>query len=1007
MVLKFTVVRVLKLCLFLSFIAVQVSLAQGSYTIQGIVTDSLTKEALVGASVSIVGTSQGSATNLNGEYKIQNIPQGEIKLRVSYIGYLTRNINLSLKGDRVIELFIQMSTKRIEGKTIVVTAQAQGQVAAIQQQLSSDKIANIVSEQRIQQLPDFNAAQAISRLPGVSTTQSSGEANKVVIRGLAPQYNAVTVSGIAMAATGSTAQGGSQDRSVDLTMITPYMIKSIEVYKSLTPDMDANAVGGVVNMDLREAPTGLKGDVMWQSGYTGKTGNYGNYRGIASVSNRFFDDAIGIYALGNMESYDRDADNMSASYNVASSVQGQTFNPVRVNTITLDRHQEVRKRYGANLIFDYKFSTGVLRSINMFSQLVSKYTDNNEQYNFTNNQIVWTNNSGVNTSSTGVNTIEFNNDFGFMSMELKGSSTYSRNSNPWSPSFQFQQTGGVSASLPELNKPPENLANTVTYNGGDQAYLTNITLNSALFKEYNTTFKGDFKVPFNLGDAASGYFKFGGMYVTRSLSNDQSAPYLDPRAVGATTGTPDINHIIMDAVAAKYGLRINLSNGRFYASNFTSVNSKLYDSFLGNTFGKVFWAADQATLYGMVNYINETAAFNSVNAPAVAPGGWFVTQFQTLPNDYDYNEKYGAGYLMSQLNIGQDLNIVGGVRWENVLSAYHAYNLLEQRDANAQNASVKEETVHPSNHFLLPSVQLKYTPNSWADIRYSYTQTLARPDYTLLTPHYTMGNARTFVSAGNPNLKPAQAFNHDLIFTVHSNELGLLSVGAFYKEIKNFAYPTSYQLRAGKYTKPGRDSINTYNTLGSPPIDGAQLSTTVNSPYLAYVRGVEFDFQTRFWYLPFPLDGLLLTFNYTHMNSAARYSLYIPDKIGGTRTNPTYVMVDSSRAGRLLYQPNDIANLSIGYDYEGFSIKVSLVYQGNSVSFVAGYPEADGYTDNYYRTDISARQLLPWYGMQIFLDVVNLNNRQNISRQTTINGFTNEQNYGLTANLGVRLNLGM
>ena len=74
MVLKFAVARVLKLCLFLSFIAVQVSLAQGSYTVQGIVTDSLTKEALVGASITIVGTSQGAATNLDGEYKIQNIP---------------------------------------------------------------------------------------------------------------------------------------------------------------------------------------------------------------------------------------------------------------------------------------------------------------------------------------------------------------------------------------------------------------------------------------------------------------------------------------------------------------------------------------------------------------------------------------------------------------------------------------------------------------------------------------------------------------------------------------------------------------------------------------------------------------------------------------------------------------------------------------------------------------------------------------------------------------------
>jgi TonB-dependent receptor len=999
--LKYSFIRFCNACLVVTLLLSHSIFAQVA-NLKGKVTDRTSKDGLALAFVVVKGTNLGTAADLDGNYFLKNIPAGNQTFIVSYIGYEsdTVSINIPRDGTTLIRDFALKATA-IEGEEVVVTAQAQGQVSAIQQQLASDKIVNIVSEQRIQQLPDFNAAQAISRLPGISTTQSSGEANKVVIRGMAPQYNAVNVSGISMAAS------GSNDRSVDLTMVTPYMIKSIEVYKSLTPDMDANAVGGVVNMNLREAPTGLKSDIMWQSGYTAKTGSYGNYRGIASVSNRFFDDAVGIYVLGNLEKYDRDADNMNAGYAVASSELGATFNPVRVNQITLNRHQEVRKRYGANLVLDYKFSTGVLRTINMVSQLIANYTDNNQQLNFPNNQIVFTNNYGENTTTSGVHSLELNNDFGFMSMELKFSGTYSKNTNPWSPSFTLQQTGGVSTGLPPIDTPPENLVNNISYNGGDLTYLTSVTLNTSLFKENNNMLKGDFKVPLNLGEAISGYLKFGGMYVTRTLANDQSSPYFDPRAVGVTTGTPDINHLIMDGITARYGLRINPAVGRFYASNFTSSNNKLYDSFLDDKFGRVFWAADQTVLFDLVNYVSGTAAFNAINAPATAPGGWFATQFQTLPNDYDYNERYGAGYLMTQLNYNQELNIVGGIRWENVESAYHAYNLLEQRDAGAQNASVREETVHPANHFVLPMIQVKFNPFSWADVRYSFTQTLARPDYRALTPHYTIGYTRNFVTSGNPNLKPAQSFNHDFMVSFHSNELGLLSFGVFYKEIKNFAYSTSYQLRAGKFTLAGRDSINTFNTLGAPPIEGAQLNTTINSPFIAYIRGIEFDFQTRFWYLPFPLDGLLLGFNYTHINSGTRYSLYVPDRVGGTRTNPIYVQVDSSRAGRLLLQPNDIANVFIGYDYEGFSLKLSFVYQGNSVSYIGGYPEADGYTDDYFRIDISARQLLPWYDMQVFLDVTNLNNRQNVSRQTTINGFTNQQNYGLTANLGIRLNLSM
>ena len=760
-------------------------------------------------------------------------------------------------------------------------------------------------------------------------------------------------------------------------------------------------------MDLREAPEGLRSDLMWQSGYTDKTSNYGNYRGVASVSQRFFDNALGVYALGNIEKYDRDADNMNAGYTVAQSVAGAEFNPVRVTQITLSRHREVRKRYGANLIFDYKFSTGTIRSINVFSQLVSDYTNNDQQLNFSNNQIVFNNNSGKITTTSGMHSLSFSNDFGFMSMDLEFAGTYSKNSNPWSPSFELRQTGGVVSGLPPVDTPPESLVESVNYNGPNLTYLTNIVLNGSKFKENNNLLKGDFKIPFSAGDILGGYIKFGGEYNTRTNSNDQSAPYFDPRAVGTSGSTPDISHRIMDGIIAKYGLDIDLSTGRFYSSNFTSTDSKLYDTFLDDKFGKVFWAADQSVLYGIVNYVSGTPDFDAINAPATAPGGWFNTEYQNYPNDYDYNERYAAGYVMSQLNFGQDFNIVGGVRWENVTSAYHAYNLLEQRDATKQANSVHEKTVHPSNHFLLPMIQMKYNPVNWIDLRYSFSQTLARPDYRLLTPHYTMGYSRNFVSAGNPNLKPAQSFNHDFMVTVHNNELGLFSVGLFYKEIKNFAYNTSYQLRAAKYTLAGRDSINSFADLGAPPVEGATLNTSINSPFIAYVRGIEFDLQTRFWYLPFPFDGLLLGINYTHINSSTRYSLYVPDRVGGTRTNPIYIQIDSSRAGRLLLQPNDIANVYLGYDYQGFSLKLSFVFQGNAASYIGGYPEADGFTDDYFRIDLSARQLLPWYGMQVFLDVNNLNNRQNISKQTTISGFTNQQNYGLTANLGLRLNLGL
>lgn len=981
--------------------------------IKGKVSDKETKDPLPGANVVVKGTSIGTSADLNGSYSIPNAPSGEQTVVVSYIGYVSISVPVTVPENGTLQRDFVLQAAAVPGKEVVVTAQARGQVQAINQQLASNKIANIVSEERIQELPDFNAAQALSRLPGISTLESSGEANKVVIRGLAPQFNQVAISGISLASTGSSQIGAvsqvgagvagsiSNDRSVDLTMITPYMIKTIEVYKSLTPDLDANAIGGIVNMVLRDAPSGLHGDVLWQSGYSAKSDYFGNYRTLLSVSDRFFDDALGMYALFNAEKYDRNSDNMNANYETSLLAKDtlSIYNKVKVTDVTLSRHIETRKRYGVNVILDYRLPAGLIRTINMFSRLNSDYQDYNEVLDYKNNRLDWRFRSGPNTTDVGVHSLELENDFGFISAHLKFGYTYSRNSLPKSPLYQFRQTGGVTTGPIPYNTVPESLVYQVTFRSDTSSYLTGISLFSSEYKEDDALAKGDFGVPVNVGNVISGFLKFGGEYRRNKHTNDQNTPYFDPEGGGGSTTS--INRQIMDGIQANFPITVD-GTGRFRTSNFTAVDSKLYDSFLDDKFGKMFWASNPSMLNDIVDYVRSVDAFNAFHSSSVNPGGWFEGLYQQLPNSYDYMENYGAAYLMTQMNFGPDLMVVGGVRWENVWSAFHAYNLLDGRDPVHQ--TYQEVAANPENHFVLPMVQAKYDVLDWCDVRYSYSQTLARPDYHQLSPHFNISYDHNNVWAGNPNLKTAQSYNHDAIITFHSNELGLVSIGGFYKEIKNFTYSTQYKLRSFPIVvAPGLDSVGTYASLGSPPNSGATLYTYVNGREIAYVRGVEIDCQTRLWYLPFPLDGLLLGFNYTHINSSTAYPFR--DEITyGIPGRPGYrvYQIDSLRAGRLINQPNDIANAFIGYDYKGFSARVSFVYQGNSVSRIGAWPEYDGFTDDYYRVDLSARQMLPLTGLQLYLDVNNTNNEQNISKQISISGFTNQKNYGLTANLGIR-----
>ena len=1003
--------RISGACLFLPLLVLQLSYAQGSGTLTGTVYDKTSKDALPGAHVVVKGTSNGAATNLSGGFVLYNVPAGDQTIVASYIGYRPVTQVIKIADGETITRDFSLVAEVIEGEEVVVTAQAQGQLQAINQQLSSDKIVNVVSEAKMQELPDFNAAQAISRLPGVSTLQSSGEANKVVIRGLAPQYNAVAVSGFTLASTGSTqigaaSQGGTAgsintDRSVDLSMITPYMIKTVEVYKSLTPDMDANAIGGYVNMQLREAPEEFHYDVLAQGGYTQKSGKYGNYRFVASASDRFLDGDLGVYVLGNAEKYDRDADNMNASYVPQSStVQPDGFRPVVVTNVTLNRHLETRKRYGANLIFDYKLPTGTLKSINVFSRLSSDAWDQRTIYDYQFHNVNFRYREGNTKTDAALNSLEYTNDFGFMSAELKFANTYSRNFAPGSPQFDFTQTGGIPGSA-TVNTIPEDLVPSVQYKGSSSTYLTNASLFSADYKENDQIYRGNFKVPFNFEGITSGFVKFGGEYRYNYHTNDQGTPYGGLRA-----GSPITNQM-QSLILQQYPWFVLDPLGvNFTAENFTSTDSKLYDPFLGNSFGGMLWAADPTYLNGIVNILATDPSVSAVNSSGSNAGGWFDSPYQRMPNKYKYVERYYAGYLMSELRFWEELMVVGGVRWEQVLGYFDAFNLADGRDATHQ--AVDTVFAHPENRYWLPMVQAKWDALSWADLRYSFTKTLARPDYSQLSPHFNMDYTQFFVWAGNPRLVPAEAINHDVFLTFHSNDLGLLSIGGFYKEVKNFTFFTQYTLHPT--APPGLDSVMSYSVhTGNGnvvhPKDGAQLNTYVNSPYTAFIRGFEIDVQTRFWYLPAPLNGMVFGINYTHISSKATYPWRNDTTIIIPPRSTKVITLDRTRTGRLINQPDDVLNAYIGYDYEGFSGRLSFLFQGNSVSTIGAFAEQDGFTKDYFRIDASVRQKLPWFGMQVFLDINNLNNRSNDAAQASINGFTSEQYYGLTANLGLRFSM--
>lgn len=1008
-----------------SYLFAQVAQTDGSGRVVGTVKDANTGETLPGAYVLLQSSSSiGTATDLNGEFVLARVPAGRVVLVARYVGYSSVEQEVVVVRGQTLTVHFTMTPESYTGQEVLVTAQAQGQQQAINIQINSDKIVNVVSEARIQEMPDFNAAAALSRLPGISTLKSSGEDNKIVIRGLAPEFNSIEIEGIRMSATGSTQIGLSanrdignsalnNDRSVDLTMVSPYMIRMISVYKSLTPDMNANSIGGTVNMELREAPDRVHWDALWQQGYTAKSNTYGNYRGVLSGSNRFLNNKFGIYLLGNMEAYDRNADNLNANYGVFSSVIDTTtgFRPVQVNSVTFNRHVETRRRYGGNLILDYKLPSGSIKLINMFARLNSASVDHNQNMNYINGMMRWDVRQNDNILDQQMNSLRVNYDFGFLLANMSVSYTSARNNMDRSPHVSLNQTAALQGGQPRVNMRPEEVVGFQTYRGEEHVILRSANLFSSFYKEEKVTYKTDFEIPFTLNRWASGFIKVGGQHDRQYNSVDQAAPYVE-----FTSGEPtSISGRMRQGIADEFGMTWNpqgFFNGTWFA---VGEDHRLRNPFLGNQYGNMYYATRHKRLFDVLRFVRANPAYHASNPDAStgAVGGWYDGVYQQYANDYEYWETYLATYAMARLNIG-GLMVIGGARYERVDSDYLAYNSMEPRSAQIPFESVMFPAKSKGhNAYVLPMAQMKLSPVSWMDLRYAYTQTLSRPSYSQLTPKFNITLTQD-IFAGNPDLKPATAVSHDANITFHANMLGLLSFGAFHKSIDNFVYTSRYNLRAAEAY--GMDHRSNYTVekdgivvirpsqSGTGVLDGSiTVQRPVNNPNSAIVKGLEVDFQTNFWYLPQPLNGLVLGVNYARIFSETTYMFYSTTRIPGSRP-PRDTLVIGSRKARLLFQPNHTLNTFLGYDYKGFSSRVSATFQANSVTRIdAQYPDGDYFTRDYLRVDFSARQKLPYLKSELFLDVSNLNGVNNESAQRSTGGFSNVQNYGLTANFGIRI----
>ncbi len=777
-----------------------------SGTITGNVLDD-TGLPLPGASLILKGTSIGTSTDFDGAFQFNKIDEGSYTVIISYLGFDNQEIEVQVVSNQNTELNIAMKGSSEALDEVVISTSADGQSKALNKQRTAEQIVSIVSADQIGRFPDLNTAEAVQRIPSVSLQRDQGEGRFVQIRGTPPGLTNISINGEQI----PSPEG--EFRYVALDVVPIDQLAAIEIVKSVTPDMDGDAIGGSVNLITKSAGSGkrrISGTV--GGGYNTLVESAENYQVQGSYSERF--GKLGLAFNGSYTVSNRGSDNNESVFRKEDFGNGAVY---VLDQLQLRDYEIERKRLGLSGTIDYKFnptSTFYLRGI------FNDYSDQEfrrrmrfrpgkgtyltpttvEEGEFTNSlkdreqvQQIWSINTGGKHNIGSVTL-----DYEFAYSEAKENEL-----DRIDIGFEHNETANFTIDRSDVDFPQFTITNGVDRFNYSQYEFDELELTDRIRNDRNITMKFNVKIPYKVG-TGDGYIKTGFKYRDKEKDRINNV-----RVFGADFVNPQDEFTLNDLL------------GDFRD-----------DDFLGGRYDNGLFA-DPGLVRGL--------------AGRVRAGGFLEedTEASIEESDgpfYDANENVSAVYLMTKVQF-QKLMVLGGVRYENTTVDYTA-NQLNFDEPNPVTR------VQGSNDydFLLPNLQFKYDLAEYTNLRAAFTWTYARPNFDGLVPARTINQQDQELQEGNPLLEPASAFNFDILGEHYFKNVGVLSAGFFYKNIDNFIYTTVQRRQGGEF-------------------DGFRIESPINGN-AASLFGIEMNWQQNFTFLPGIWSGFGIYANYTYTNSS-------------------------------------------------------------------------------------------------------------------------------------------
>lgn len=708
------------IALLLSMLLPAAASAQDAGRVDGRATEAETGQPLAGALVVLEDVSIRAVTDAAGRFSLAPVAPGTHTVVVSYLGRQTQRHTVTVRAGEAASVAVAVPVQAItlEGVT-VLGMRARTQARALNQQMNAPNIINVVAADQMGRFPDASAPEAVQRIPGVSIARDQGEGRYIQIRGASPAGTQVTLNGVQVPSPEGEA------RQIALDAVPVDLLDAIEVTKAILPSMDADAVGGAVNLVTRRAPSTGVFSAEAAGGYSALR-EEPSYGGALTLGDRWMGDRLGAVVTGSFNERDFGSDDLEPAYDLGDAgMDDDALEELQVRHYTLRR-----RRVGATGSVDFQAApSSSLTLTGVFSQL----QDHEQRRNFVNavsdEELQFSHKNRLEELETYNLSLAGDHRLGGVRVEHGLAWTRSLEHTPFDNEITFVQ--GDVAFDPSLADPRHVRANpSAGALAGDYAF-DEISLSRSDTR--NTEWMGSLDLSLPLGFAGA-ELRFGGRL--RDRTKLQS---VDTDAAELADGADDI--LLGRQVGAAWdgGLRYP---GAYPQMPFSTRPDEVKG--FADRFG--------ASLETERDLEEDT-------------------------NDYDLDERVTAGYLMADIALAPSLRLLPGVRYEH--TDFHSAGFDFDPDAETLTPAEAENAY--GNWF--PMAHLRWEIRPGTNVRAAYTTAIARPNFYDLVPYRLRDDED--LSIGNPDLRPMLARNVDLLVEHYDSRIGVASAGVFYKRLED------------------------------------------------------------------------------------------------------------------------------------------------------------------------------------------------------------------------------